>query len=54
MKNQKEETTETSLSRRKFIKGSTVAIGGALAATLPIEKSAFAAPDNTLKIALIG
>jgi len=42
-------------SRRTFLKGSTAAIvGGALAANLSIAKSAHAAGDDEIKIALIG
>jgi predicted dehydrogenase len=42
-------------SRREFLKTSTVlAAGGALAGTLSIARSAHAASDETIKIALIG
>ncbi len=44
-----------SASRRDFLKGSTAAIvGGALAGTLSIGRSAHAAGDDEIKIALIG
>ena len=41
-------------SRRDFLKTSTVAVGGALAAQLAIGRSAHAAGDDTIKIGLIG
>lgn len=42
-------------SRRDFLKGSTAAlVGGALAGTLAISRSAHAAGDDVLKIGLIG
>lgn len=44
-----------SASRRQFLKGSSAAIvGGALAGTLSITRSAHAAGDDQIKIALIG
>ncbi|MEX0977353.1 MAG: twin-arginine translocation signal domain-containing protein, partial [Pirellulales bacterium] len=43
------------LARREFLKGSTAAIvGGALAGTLSIARSAHGAGDDEIKIALIG
>jgi predicted dehydrogenase len=43
------------LARRDFLKGSTAAIvGGTLAASLSIARSAYAAGDDEIKIALIG
>jgi predicted dehydrogenase len=42
-------------SRRDFLKSSTaLAVGGALASTLSITRSAHAAGDDTIKVALIG
>jgi len=41
-------------SRREFLKTSTAAVGGALASTLSISRSAHAAGDGTLKLGLIG
>jgi predicted dehydrogenase len=44
-----------SASRRQFLKGSSTAIlGGAMAGTLSISRSAYAAGDDQIKIALIG
>jgi len=49
------ETPRPSVARRDFLKGSTAAIvGGALAGSLSIAKSAHAAGDDEIKIALIG
>ncbi|MBI3853542.1 MAG: Gfo/Idh/MocA family oxidoreductase [Verrucomicrobia bacterium] len=42
------------LNRRGFLKTTSTAVGGALLGGLTIERSAFAAGDDTLKIALIG
>ncbi len=43
------------VARRDFLKGSTAAIvGGALAGSLSLAKSAYAAGDDEIKIALIG
>src|SRR5712671_2371711 len=42
------------LNRRGFLKTTSTAVGGALLGGLSIERSAFAASDDTLKIALIG
>ena len=44
---------ETDVSRRSFVKSSAV-VAGAVAANLSIERSAHAAGDDTLKVALIG
>ena len=47
--------SEQQLNRRKFLKTtSTAVVGGTLLGSLSIERSAFAAGDDTLKIALIG
>ena len=55
MKNPNPSDFDSQLNRRSFLKTtSTAIIGGALAGGLAIERSAFAAPDDTLKIALIG
>ena len=46
---------KSSVARRDFLKGSTAAIvGGALAANLSLARSAYAAGDDEIKIALIG
>jgi myo-inositol 2-dehydrogenase/D-chiro-inositol 1-dehydrogenase len=45
---------ETGVSRRGFLKTTSAVVGGSLLGGLAIERSAFAAPDDTLKIALIG
>ncbi len=42
------------LNRRGFLKTTSTVVGGALLGGLSIERSAFAAGDDTLKIALIG
>jgi myo-inositol 2-dehydrogenase / D-chiro-inositol 1-dehydrogenase len=55
MKQQKDLNSEQPLNRRKFLKTtSTAVVGGTLLGNLSIERSAFAADDYTLKIALIG
>ena len=47
--------SDSPVARRDFLKGSTAAIvGGALAANLSIARSAHAAGDDEIKIALIG
>ena len=45
---------ETGVNRRGFLKTTTAVVGGSLLGGLTIEQSAHAAPDDTLKIALIG
>src|SRR5580704_6617870 len=47
-------TPEAGVTRRGFIKTTTAVVGGSLLGGLAIERSAYAAPDETLKIALIG
>lgn len=44
---------EAEVTRRGFVKGTAV-VAGAVAANLSLERSAFAAGDDTIKIALIG
>ena len=47
--------SESQTNRRDFLKTTSAAVvGGSLLGGLTIERSAFAAPDDTLKIALIG
>ncbi len=47
--------SDSPVARRDFLKGSTAAIvGGALATNLSIARSAYAAGDDEIKIALIG
>lgn len=43
-----------SISRRDFVKTSSLAAGGMLLSSLPIGASAYAAGNDTLKVALIG
>jgi len=43
-----------SISRRKFVKESTLAAGGVMLATLPIGAVAHVAGNETLKLALVG
>jgi len=45
---------ETGVNRRGFLKTTTAVVGGSLLGGLTIERAAYAAPDDTLKIALIG
>src|SRR5438445_6774242 len=55
MKNTNESSSQTPLNRRGFLKTTSAAVaGGALLGGFAVERSAFAAPDDTLKIALIG
>lgn len=55
MKEQNEADSQSPLNRRNFLKNtSTAIIGGAVLGSLAIERSAFAAPDEVLKVALIG
>lgn len=42
------------LSRRDFMKASTLTAGGLLMGSLPVARSAYAAGSDTLKVALIG
>ncbi len=42
------------ITRRKFVKGSALATGGLMMATLPAAASAWVAGNETLKIALVG
>ena len=41
-------------SRRSFLKTTSTVLGGALIGGLSVERSAFAAGDDTLKVALVG
>ena len=55
MKQPQTPSPESQLNRRSFLKTtSTAVVGGSILGGLTIERSAFAAPDDTLKIALIG
>jgi predicted dehydrogenase len=55
MKSPEQPNPEQQLNRRNFLKGTSTVVGGvALLGGLSIERSAFAAPDETMKIALIG
>src|SRR4030095_16023605 len=55
MKQQNDLNSEQPLNRRRFLKTtSTAVVGGTLLGNLSIERSAFAAADYTLNIALIG
>ena len=45
---------ETGVSRRGFLKTTSAVVGGSILGGLAIERSAFAAPDDTLKIVLVG
>lgn len=47
-------STEYHLTRRDFVKTSTMTAGGLLLSSLPIQAAAYAAGNDTLKIALIG
>src|SRR5947209_2330679 len=55
MKQSSQPESGPQLNRRHFLKStSTAVVGGSLLGGLSIERSAFAVPDDTLKIALIG
>src|SRR6267378_6606365 len=56
MKNQPvDSASKSNLSRRQFLKNTSAAVAGtSVLAGLSIERSAFAAGSDTLKIALIG
>src|SRR5216683_3344430 len=55
MNEPKPESQNPQINRRSFLKAtSTAVVGGSLLGGLTIERSAFAAGDDTLKIALIG
>lgn len=55
MKDTNAPSPESPITRRNFLKTTTVAaVGGSILGGLSIERAAFAAPDDTLKIALIG
>ena len=43
-----------SITRRDFVKASSLTAGGLLLSTLPLSASAYAAGSDTLKVALIG
>jgi myo-inositol 2-dehydrogenase / D-chiro-inositol 1-dehydrogenase len=42
------------VTRRTFLKTTTTAVGGALISSLSVERAAFAAGDDTVKVSLIG
>lgn len=44
----------SAISRREFLKTASGSAGGALAGTLALERSVFAAPENQIKLALVG
>lgn len=49
------ESTESHVTRREFLRTTSAALAGAsVLGALSVERSAFAAEDNTLKLALIG
>lgn len=55
MNEPKSETSSQIVTRRDFIKSSSVAVGGAaVLGGMAIERSAFAAGDDTIRVALIG
>jgi predicted dehydrogenase len=55
MQNQSADASKPNLSRRQFLKSTSAAVAGtSMLAGLPIERSAFAAGNDTLKIALVG
>src|SRR5260370_31363128 len=55
MNQSNESKSESQITRRGFLKTtSTAVVGSSLLGGLTIERSAFAAADETLKIALIG
>ena len=45
---------KTGLSRRDFVKASTIAAGGVMLSSLPLRSSAYAGGSDVLKVALIG
>ena len=45
---------ENGVNRRGFLKTTSAVVGGSLLGGLAIERAAYAAPDDTLKIALVG
>ena len=49
-----ESTPASEISRRNFLKTSAAATSGTLLAGLTVERAAFAAGDDTIKVALIG
>jgi len=49
-----EPTAQTPLTRRNFIKSSSLAAGAGLIGTLALPRSVFAQGDTTLKVALVG
>src|SRR5213080_5523062 len=55
MKNEPADSSTSNLSRRQFLKSTSAAVAGtSVLAGLSIERSAFAAGSDTLKLALIG
>src|SRR4051794_37104417 len=55
MQNQAADVSKSNLSRRQFLKSTSAAVAGtSVLAGLSIERTAFAAGTDTLKIALIG
>ena len=54
MSTDKESTLDKGMSRREFFKKSSLAAGGVLLGSLAAGRSAYAAGDDTLKVALVG
>src|SRR5580698_8712803 len=55
MKQNEQSKPDAQINRRGFLKtASTAVVGGSILGGLSIERSAFAAGDDTIKIALIG
>src|SRR5574341_1056985 len=42
------------VNRRNFLKTTSTAVGGAVLGALSVERAAFAAADDTIKVALVG
>ena len=45
---------DSQLKRRDFLKSTSLVVGGSILGGLSIERSAYAAPDNVMRVALIG
>jgi myo-inositol 2-dehydrogenase / D-chiro-inositol 1-dehydrogenase len=54
MKEPNKSDSQATLKRRDFLKTTSTAVGGTLLGGLSIERSAYAAGDDTLKVALVG
>src|SRR5438093_13105125 len=52
--NQPNSPQSLALTRRTFLKTSSTAMGGAMLGALSVERSAYPAGDETIKIALVG